>query len=396
MIKNKKIFVILAGVGFYLLSTGISFAVFNFLGGPSGPVTPVVSPLPEEGESKFRVDLTQPKTEACPLNGGLFTKEEAKIWAIRRPLGVMIENHEDSRPQSGLSRADVVFEAVAEGGITRFLSVFLCGASALNVQVGPVRSARTHFVDLISGFGNFPLYTHVGGANDFDGLGTTHPKLRALEQIQSYGWKLYNDLDSMSLSFPVFWRDEERLGRPVAVEHTMYASVDRLYEEAAKRGLTNVDKEDESWDKGWTPWEFKDDASQGERSDKSPQFSFWKDYSAYGVKWEYDSQNNNYKRLNGGSQMKDRNDDREIQARVVVVAFMTEKGPLDANKHLMYGTTGSGKAVVFQDGQAIDATWNKTTRTTQITFKDTRGKVIKFNRGQIWVEILPVGTDLKY
>jgi len=395
LLKNRKVLTGLAAFGLYLLSTGISFAAFNYFRTPPETIS-IVTPLPEEGGSGFRVDLSAPKTEVCPLNGEMFTKQERQIWEKRRPLGVMIENHEDSRPQSGISRADVVYEAVAEGGITRFLAIFLCRASALDVQVGPVRSARTHFIDFLSGYGNYPLYAHVGGANDFDGSGRTHPKVRALEQISSYGWKLYNDLDSMALSFPVYWRDEKRLGRPVAVEHTMYSTTDRLYEAAAERGLTDVDSEGKTWSEDFVSWQFKDDAKEDQRGDKSPEFSFWEGYSAYDVKWEYDKSSNNYQRINGGQKARDRNDDSFVEAKVVIVVFMIEKRSIDENKHLLYGTTGSGKAVIFQDGQAISGTWNKKEREDRMIFKDARGKSIEFNRGQIWIEVLPVGASLTY
>src|SRR3989344_4848481 len=55
-----------------------------------------------------------PKTEACPLNGQPYSKAQKKRWEKRRPLGIVIENHSDARPQSGLSAADVLYEAGAE------------------------------------------------------------------------------------------------------------------------------------------------------------------------------------------------------------------------------------------------------------------------------------------
>ena len=76
----------------------------------------------------------------------VFQQQEA-WWKKHEPLGVMIENHEESRPQSGLSFADVVYEAVAEGGITRFLAVFYCiGTGAIRA----IRSARTYFIGFFS------------------------------------------------------------------------------------------------------------------------------------------------------------------------------------------------------------------------------------------------------
>lgn len=318
----------------------------------------------------------------------MFTKGEKQIWEDRRPLTVMIENHSESRPQSGLSRVDIIYEAVAEGGITRFLAIYYCGAAAEDVLIGPVRSARTYYLDLASEYGAYPLYAHVGGAN-------VPGPANALGQIGDYGWLAQgNDLNQFSLGFPTFWRDYERLGRPVATEHTMYSTTDKLYDVAHERGLDAKDDEGEKWDEDYQPWQFKDDGEKG--SVTNIRFNFWSGYGEYEVNWQYDGENNQYLRSNGGQAHKDLNNDEQLKAKVVVVQFMREKGPIDEHKHLLYTTTGTGKAIVFQDGQANQATWSKAKRQERTIFKDSKGKEIKFNRGQIWIEIVPLGKEVNY
>lgn len=387
MEKRKKLITsIIGGIILYLISTGISYAAFRFLAGPVAPT--LVSPVPIE-EARTRVDLTAPKTETCPLNGQMFTKGERQIWEGRRPLTVMIENHAEARPQSGLSRADVVYEAVAEGGITRLLAVFYCGAAAQDMIIGPVRSARTYYLDFASEYGDYPLYAHVGGANK---PGPSN----ALGQIGDYGWLAKgNDMNQFSLGFPTFWRDYERLGHPVATEHTMYSTADKLYDVAHQRGLDAVDDEGNKWDENFQPWQFKDDASEKGDVDNI-KFNFWSGYGEYEVNWQYDQESNSYLRLNGGQAHKDLNNDEQLKAKVVVVQFMQEKGPINELKHLLYTTTGTGKALVFQDGQAIQATWTKAKRQSRTIFKDSAGKEIKLNRGPIWIEIVPAGKTVSY
>jgi hypothetical protein len=303
----------------------------------------------------------------------------------------MIENHTDARPQSGLSRTDIVYEAVAEGGITRFLAIFYCGASAEEVTVGPVRSARTYFLDFISEYGQYPLYAHVGGAN-------LAGPANALGQIGDYGWlSVGNDLNQFSIGFPTFWRDYERLDHPVATEHTMYSTTTKLWEIAQKRGLTNVDDEGRAWDKDFVSWQFKDDAKTESRGEVNKiQFNFWSGYKEYEVAWEYDRQNNLYRRLNGGAPHKDRNNDQQLTTKNVVIQFSREKGPVDELKHLLYQTTGKGKALIFQDGKVIEGTWQKIDRKKRTKFFDRRGKEIAFNRGRIWIEIVPAGKEVSY
>jgi len=384
--KQKLVPMLIGGLILYLISTGISYAAFRFL---IGPIIPgLISPLPVE-EARSRVDLTAPKTEACPLNGKMFTKGEKQIWEGRRPLTIMIENHADARPQSGLSKVDVIYEAVAEGGITRFLAVYYCGAVAEDFTIGPVRSARTYYLDFASEYGDYPLYAHVGGANK-PGLSN------ALGQIGDYGWLAKgNDMNQFSLGFPTFWRDYERLGRPVATEHTMYTTADKLYEIAHQRGLDNKDDEGNKWDEDWRSWQFKDDASDKGNVDNI-KFNFWSGYQEYEVNWQYSQEDNQYLRFSGGQAHKDLNNEEQLIAKVVVVQFMREKGPINELKHLLYTTTGTGKAIVFQDGQATQATWSKAKRQERTIFKDSKGKEIKFNRGPIWIEIVPLGKEVNY
>ncbi len=384
--KQKLIPILIGGLVLYFISTGVSYAAFRFLIGPVAPG--LISPLLVE-EARSKVDLTAPKTEACPLNGKMFTKGEKTIWEKRRPLTVMIENHADARPQSGLSKADIVYEAVAEGGITRFLAVFYCGAAAEDFTIGPVRSARTYYLDFASEYGDYPLYAHVGGANK-------PGKANALGQIGDYGWLgKGNDMNQFSLGFPTFWRDYERLGHPVATEHTMYTTADKLYEVAHQRGLDAKDDEGNKWDEDWQSWQFKDDASEKGNVDKI-EFNFWSGYQEYQATWQYNSESNQYLRFNGGQSHQDLNNDEQLKAKVVIVQFMKETGPIDELKHLLYATTGTGKALIFQDGQATQATWSKAKRQDRTIFNDSKGKEIKLNKGPVWIEIVPAGKEVNY
>jgi hypothetical protein len=376
-----------AGLGLYLVSAGLSWAFFS----RPTETTPIISPVSQPTPGKSGISLNLPKTEECPLTGEKFSLPERQIWEKRRPLTVMIENHAEARPQSGLSRADVVYEAVAEGGITRFLAVFYCKASAEEVQVGPVRSARTYFLDFASEYGDFPLYAHVGGAN-------TPGPANALGQIADYGWVAKgNDLNQFSIGFPVFWRDYERLDHPVATEHTMYSTTEKLWEVAQKRGLTDLDRDGNPWNKKFIKWQFKED--QARPAGRSPQFSFWNGYADYQVKWEYDPATNFYQRLNGGKIHQDQNNEEQLAAKNVILIFAKESRANDGyenNLHLLYKIRGEGRALVFQDGEAVESTWSKKDRQDRMIFKDSRDREIKFNRGPIWLELLPTGAEVSF
>lgn len=386
-INNLKTGILLQIIFLYFISSLGSFFLFNVL---------LSSPLPAEEGVKtdkkpngFIVDENAPKTEECLLNGVMRTKAEKNLWEKRRPLGIMVENHEESRPQSGLSSADIVYEVVAEGGITRFLSIFYCQGK--EVMVGPVRSARTYFLDFISEYGTNPLYAHVGGAN-------TPGPANALGQIDDYGWAGKNDLNQFSIGFPTFWRDYERLGREVATEHTVYTTTDKLWSIAEKRGLTATDKEGVAWNEDFNSWKFMDKAGTIGNS-KGISFSFWEGYGKYDVKWKYDSKLNLYSRYNGGSPHIDNNNGKIVQAKNIVLLFMEESNANDGyenNAHLLYETVGEGKAVIVNNGNIIKGSYSKESRENRTIFTDENDKEIEFSRGQIWLEILPVGNKINY
>ena len=384
---RPKLLPMLAGFGFYLLTTGVSYAAFNYLRTP--PDIQYSTPVPEGGG--LAIDPNEPKTEACPLNGELFTKTESRVWETRRPLAVMIENHTEARPQSGVSSADVVYEAVAEGGITRFLALFYCDAIDRDTTVGPVRSARTYYLDWASEYGENPLYVHVGGAN-------VPGPANALGQIQEYGWggRNGNDLNQFSIGFPTFWRDYERLGRTVATEHTMYSTTEKLWAEGKKRGWTNEEPETKiDWQEHFVPWSFTEDPTEGVQAD-SVSFGFWEGFDEYKVVWQYDQSSGVYQRQNGGSPAKDLNNDRQITAKVVIIEFLNEKGPIDELKHLLYTTSGTGTALVFQNGQVIEAAWSKKNRMARTVFSAKAGKEISLSPGKVWVEVIPTGNSVDY
>lgn len=408
MTKSKIIY-LLVGISVFVISMGLSYLIFTFRS-PTGPITPKprptasTTPGPVIKPKKPTIDPSVPRTAVCPLTGALFTEADKAAWATRRPLGVMIENSQDARPQSGLSLADVVYEAVVEGGITRFMGMFYCNAAlAGNVMLAPVRSARIHFVNLITEYDG--LYNHVGGAGTCNDP-NVDPRAKAICAIGRYGIK---DLDQFredgAGAFRVCHRVTDRLDKEVAAEHTMACFLEELYSAAAKQGWTNVDKKKISWDKNFTPWKFKSTPTKttGDPA-TSISYFFWGSNRGVGsdfnqdfdVSWTYDPALNAYARSNGGVASLDHNSDEPLVFTNVVVQFTKEIPTGDLEKHIVYEVIGSGKALIFQDGVATPATWSKASSKARTIYKDLKGAVIAFTPGPIWVSILPLGNDVTY
>lgn len=395
----KKNVVIVSAILLYILSTYFSYSFFGKSGLLSfrSPLTHYKLPTDEAGN--VVIDKNAPKTEECPLNGKKLTKAHRALWEARRPLGVMVENSTDARPQSGITSADVVYEAVAEGGITRFLLVYYCEGA--DEYVGPVRSARVYYIDFLNEYGSYPLYAHVGGANCNHSTGSgcaNGASADALGKIQKLGWGAYNDLNHVP--FPVMWRDYERLPGRVT-EHTVYSTPKKLWDYAKKqRDLTNKDKKGNSWDKDFDSWGFKDDEPIASASAlQKINFDFWEGKNAYSVEWEYNHASNSFKRRNGGEPHLDKNNGQQIESKNVIVVFMDESTARDgytAGQHLLYKTTGEGEVIVFLDGKAIEGKWRKKSASDRMRFFDPKGNEISLNRGQTFIEVLPKGNTVDY
>jgi hypothetical protein len=403
-LTSNKITLVASFAGLFLISIGLSLLVFSLISPKNA------STLINSATQKAKVDLSAPKVAECPISGMKYTQAEANIWNTRRPVAAMIENNVEARPESGLSKADVVYEAVAEGGITRFMAVFYCGVAAQDVKVAPIRSARVYFVNEAAGYGTDPIFLHQGEANNICSTcpggvkprSEIDPTVDAGALLDKLGWAggpNGNNFDGgFNIGYPIVVRDQYRLSStPSAWEHAVVADLDEVYKEANKRGWNFKDSSGTPWTQGFAKWVFQDGKSNSSPSASDIKFSFWNNQSDYNVEWKYDSASNSYIRFNGGTAHVDWEFDKpQLAAKNVVIKFAQEKGPLDSEKHMSYQVIGTGKTIIFQDGSAITGTWSKTSALDRDIFYDDNRKLIPMVRGQTWIEIVPAGNTISY
>lgn len=279
-----------------------------------------------------------------------------------KPVSVMVENLVSVRPQSGISSASVVYEALAEGGITRFMLVF-AGVGSNISEIGPVRSARPYFVDFADEYES--LYVHCGGSP------------QALNKIPSTDITSINQIGG---DHSYYWRDISK-----SAPHNLYTSGELL-----ARALRDYDLDDEG---DFEPWKFKDDEENSSLPVENKTINI--DYStySYAVEWKYAKEDNTYTRYNGGEIHLDNNNNLPIKAKNIVVQ-KTETGILDDVARLDIETAGDGEAIIFQDGRTTIGTWEK--KSNRTVFFDDQGDEIRFNAGQIWVEIVKTNTPIDY
>ncbi len=308
-----------------------------------------------------KLDPPKPATKASPLTGVQVAPELAD-----RPItAVVIENHPDARPQSGLGDAGVVYEALAEGGITRFLAFFL---DTKPTTLGPVRSIRTYFVDWALEF-NAPV-AHVGG--NVDALDIINPL--GMKDMDEFGWGDY------------FYRSTDRYA-----PHNAYTSTDKLDALEKVRGYNKP--------ASFTASPRKTDAPATEAAPAiNPTIKINYSYNGYQVEYRYDATTNDYARFLAGVPHIDRNTGKQIHVKNVVVEYMpTSYGSTRIGEQtVIMSTPGSGKSIVFRDGTAVVGTWSKATHTTRTKLLDAAGTDIPLDAGNTWYSIVPVGQTVTY
>lgn len=284
----------------------------------------------------------------------------------QRPVtGVMIENSDDARPQSGLDQAGVVFEAVAEAGITRFLALFQDTAPS---YIGPVRSARPYYLQWCLSFDC--AYAHVGGSPD------------ALSDIPTWNIKNMDEFTNGSY----FQRISSR-----EAPHNVYTSMAQLNSLEASKGFGTAK---------FTSWPRKPDAPA--KTLTANVINFNPSSSDFADSYQYVAKTNNYVRSEAGAphtELDASGNVTTIMPKVVIAMILPEsQGALDASGayYTDYNALGSGPARIFQDGLEEDCTWNKANNNSPITFTDTAGNQIKLDAGQVWITILGSTSEVSY
>lgn len=267
------------------------------------------------------------------------------------PIGIMVENHPDARPLSGIAAASVVIEAPVEGGITRLLAFY--DVTTTVDQVGPVRSARPYFVDWA--FGWKALYMHVGGSPD------------ALTKIQALGDSFY-DVNEFFASHS-FWRNGAR-----SAPHNVYTSHELMEGAWSSEGTSTT--------RVRVAWHFSP-AVEAEKRGSYDKISV--PYGgSYSVTWDYDKEKNVYRRSLAGRVQSDA--DGTPQEVENVLVMKTDQKVLDDVGRLEVRTTGSGDAFGYRDGNKVVLRWSRSPG-EPIRFSEPDGSEFLFVPGKTWIEV---------
>ena len=275
-----------------------------------------------------------------------------------RPVMVSVENHKDARPQWGIASADIVWEMVVEGGITRMLLMY-SDASRLPDKIGPTRSARHYFVELAEGFD--AIFVHFGGS----------PK--AYSAIKQQGT---DDIDGM-YDGNTFSRDSSR---SVSSEHRAYTTKDKVVAAIeSKKFRTEIQEEYQN------PFKFNSTAKAlpgGKCTECVIPFSNYATYT-----YQYNAEEKlYYSSLNGAAFMDDNGTQQNFTNIIICYVTVTSLG--DAKGRVTFDMSeGSGKYI--SNGTYQDITWKKGDYTDMLKLYDAGGNELALNAGRSYIALVP-------
>jgi len=336
--RHRVVTLIIVGAVGIMAIGGIAYSFWN---APVSKPAPYTIPQRPKPKPKYYSPLT-----------GL--EVPSQVDTTKPVTAIMIENSPDARPQSGLKDGEVVYEAIAEGGITRFLVLYQQNKPDL---IGPVRSVRPYYLDWARPYD--ASIAHVGGSS------------LALQQVRDGSWR---DIDQF-FNGSYYWRASDRYA-----PHNVYTSFAKLDALNQAKGYTSSH-----------PAEMKRTDGKAVSQPDATSISVHISGPLYDSSYTYDKTSNAYTRSEGGEVHNDREKGAITPAVVVVMEVPTTQVFEDTFRESMQ-TTGSGKVTIFQNGTVIQGNWHKNTAADQLSFTDADGKDISLVRGQTWITAIPSDT----
>lgn len=342
-LRNNRLravfFVLVSGV---CVGLGILFFVFH-LGGRNETIT------------KSSLSSASLQEERQGKQASLSGKNCAN--AGTRPFAVMLSEDTEARPLSGIGQADIVVEMpVVEWGINRMMALYQCTRPS---EIGSIRSARPDFIPLASGFD--AVYAHWGGSHI------------ALDELDRH---VIDNLNALVNPFDIFYRKSW-----IPAPHNGFTSFGNLL-----RGAQGF------------KYSATDSFAGYPRSQSAPGSSPGKLVIQYAseVQYNYDPSSNSYARLRGGTPEKDVLTQQQVHADVVIV-MRAQTRRLDANYNRV-DITGQGKAIIFQNGNAVQATWRKDASklSSKLMFLDDQGKEVPLVKGIMWIQVADPSTAVTW
>jgi len=339
------------------------------------PPTTTTPPTTQPPATTTPTDPSQPDGTQPELNyQHPLTGEALAEPMLQRPVAVMLNNIKAAMPQHGVSQADILYEVLAEGGITRCVGIYTDLESV--EKIGSIRSARKYYIDLALGYG--AAYVHAGGSEEAD---------RFLSTLKNM------DLDA-GLSATYFYRDQDRLNSGYSLEHTLFSSGEKILAFANQRGVTTSLDAEKTYGMS-----FDDDKVIAGKSAKkvTAYFNMGGKPGSYtkSTAFTYDGKTKLYSAAQHGGDYIDGNTKKAIAFRNVVVLHASNS--LQSDKyHLTVETTGTGTGYFACNGQLVEINWSRKTVNDPFTFTLANGNPVTFGVGATYIGIVPTNATVTF
>ena len=306
-------------------------------------------------------------TEPAPVDTNPLTGEALDVETSNRPTAIMINNLNKAVPQCGISKADILYEIIAEGSVTRFMAIFY-DLSDVDV-IGPVRSVRPYFFRVAQHYD--ALLSSAGGSDE------------AISLIGKMDWDYLNGIANAG---SWFYRDEWRRSNR-GYEHSLMTTGENLMKAAEKKGYSTT-MEDVDYGFNFTGEAMTAGESAGE-------ITIWFYSNGKKTIMSYDAESGLYAMTQHGAASVDGNDDSPITFRNVLI-LEADSHVKDKKGHLEVQMTGTGKGYYARDGKIIPITWSRESNDAHYVYTDESGNPISFGVGKTYVAITPDGSPLSY
>ncbi len=321
---------------------------------PSPTIVPTATPISSD-----------PRTGRPAMARGSITK---------RPLITMIDNFPAAYPQTGLDQAAIVFEALAEYGVTRYMAVFTPELTEVAGDLGPIRSARLYFVQWAMGFR--AVYTHAGGSPE------------GLERLAVDANDLVIDIDLVSLEDRQIF-DYSRRSLQRDAPHNLYTSAQEITNYVADRASSSAQA-----DVSEVGYLFAPEAPVAEPIRTIDYFFIYPDDPAG---WRYDPETNEYARLRRQVPHVDAVSGQQLTFKSIVTMEVFEAPIIGDDKgRIDQQVVGEGRALVFANGSMQEATWRKDSESGPLRFYASDTSEIVFPAGPIWIAAMPSLDNVSY
>ncbi len=324
---------------------------------------------PEVIVSELEQEKTEEQEEVKEIHEGQAKSPVTGLWiaeekAVLRPYAIMINNIKKVNPQSGISEASVLYEALVEGGITRLMGIFEDFSSD---RIGSVRSARHYYASIADEYD--AIFVHYG---------ETKYATSKMSQL---------DLDNLSglegVGNTVYYRDKS-----ISAPHNAFASYNGIIK-GTKQKKYRTERASE-WENHYGFYEEDTTLSNGQSVTKAAL-----GFSSYTTPYfEYNEEEKVYGRFQFGGAHVDANTGEQLQFKNVIIQLVKEWNIDNNGYQTMDIENSSGDGYYITNGKMVPITWQKNESNSKMHYYDTDGNVLKVNPGKTFIAVYPTSrTD---